>query len=103
MSDLNKTSPEIGGDFATISEIAVPPECKVVFYNDDYTTMEFVVEVLRTVFNKSEDEANALMMMIHEAGSGVVGSYTYDIAVSKANIAKSMARKNGFPLRVEVE
>ena len=103
MSDLNKTSPDAGGDFATFSEIAVPPECKVIFYNDDYTTMDFVVEVLRSIFNKSEEEANNLMLTIHEIGSSVVGSYTYDIAVSKANITRSMARKNGFPLRVEVE
>lgn len=103
MSELNKTSPNEGGEFATISEIAVPPECKVIFYNDDYTTMEFVVEVLRSVFNKSEEEANNLMLAIHEIGSSVVGSYTYDIAVSKANITRSIARKNGFPLRVEVE
>lgn len=103
MSDMNKTSQSVDEDFTTISEITPPPECKVVIYNDDYTTMSFVVELLESIFNKSEDEANDLMLKIHEAGSGIAGIYTYDIAVSKSMVSKSIARKNGFPLRVEVE
>jgi ATP-dependent Clp protease adaptor protein ClpS len=65
--------------------------------------MEFVVDVLVSVFNKSSEEATSLMLYIHEHGSAVIGKYTYDIAVSRTNLARSLAKKNGFPLRVEIE
>ncbi|MCQ2592333.1 MAG: ATP-dependent Clp protease adaptor ClpS [Treponema sp.] len=83
--------------------IKLPPERNVVFYNDDYTSMDFVTTVLISIFNKPKEEAEALMMLVHEKGLAVVGTYTYDIAVSRANLTKSLAKKNGFPLRVEVE
>ena len=78
-------------------------ERSVVFYNDDYTTMEFVVDVLVSIFNKSQSDAQNLMTTVHENGSAVIGTYTYDIAVSRTNLTRSIAKKNGFPLRVEVE
>ena len=84
-------------------EIALPPERKVVIYNDDFTTMEFVVDVLVSIFNKSPQAAHELMLQIHEKGHSVVGIYTLDVAVSRTNLAVHVARKNGFPLRVEVE
>ena len=84
-------------------EIVPPPECKVVFYNDDFTTKDFVVDVLVNVFNKVHSEAEDLMEAVHQSGSSVVGSYTYDIALSRTNITKNLARKNGYPLRVEIE
>ena len=89
--------------FMEKAELMQPPEMKVVFYNDDSTTMDFVVEVLMCIFNKTEDEAKTLMMNVHENGSCVVGVYAYDIAVSLSDVTKSIARKDGFPLRVEVE
>lgn len=89
--------------FMERAELMQPPEMKVVFYNDDSTTMDFVVEVLMCIFNKTKAEAEKLMMDVHENGSSVVGIYTYDIAVSLSDVTKSIARKNGFPLRVEVE
>lgn len=92
-----------GTDFANEIEIELPPECIVVMYNDDYTTTDFVVKILITVFDKNEIEAIALMNKIHQEGSAIVGIYTYDIAVTKAGIATSVAKKNGFPLRVEVK
>ena len=73
------------------------------FYNDDFTTMEFVVDVLVSIFNKSHKAAEELMLQVHEEGSSVVGIYTYDVAVSRTNLAIQAARKNGFPLRVEIE
>lgn len=85
------------------TSIPLPPEKKVVFYNDDFTTMEFVIDVLISVFNKTKQDAENIMMQIHTEGSGLAGVYTYDIAVSRANLAKQIARNNGFPLRVEVE
>ena len=65
--------------------------------------MDFVVEVLVSIFNKSQDDAQNLMTTVHKNGSAVIGTYTYDIAVSRTNLTRSIAKKNGFPLRVEVE
>ena len=65
--------------------------------------MEFVVEVLKTVFYLSNEKAEELMLQVHHANKAVVGIYTYDIAVSKANKAIYMAREKGFPLRLTVE
>lgn len=103
MSDYKNQSESSGTGVLENNSIELPPELNVVMYNDDYTTMEFVVDILISVFNKSQDIAQQLMTRIHEDGSAIVGTYTYDIAVSRANLAKNLARKNEFPLRVEVE
>lgn len=103
MSDQNNQMENTGSGFAEDTGFQLPPERKVIFYNDDFTTMEFVVDVLVSIFNKSQDEAESLMQAVHNAGSSVVGTYTFDIAVSRANLTTQIARKNGFPLRVEVE
>ena len=80
-----------------------PRRYKVIIYNDDFTTMEFVVMILVQVFLKSEEEAYALMLQVHHSDKAVVGIYSYDIAVSKAREATNMARKEGYPLRLTVE
>ena len=80
-----------------------PRRYKVIIHNDDFTTMEFVVEVLKTVFYLSNEKAEELMLQVHHANKAVVGIYTYDIAVSKTNKAINMAREKGFPLRLTVE
>ena len=80
-----------------------PRRYKVIIHNDDFTTMDFVVEVLKTAFFYSDEKAEALMLQVHHANKAVVGIYTYDIAVSKANKATNMAREKGFPLRLTVE
>ena len=80
-----------------------PRHYKVIFHNDDFTTMEFVVKVLMEVFYKSESEATAIMLAVHQEGRGVAGIYSYDIALSKANKATAMAKADGFPLRITVE
>lgn len=104
MSDLfNREENSSIGVTEGISDILPPSECSVIFYNDDYTTKDFVVDVLINVFNKPAPEAEDLMEKVHKTGSAVVGSYTYDIALSRTNLATQMARKNGFPLRVEIE
>lgn len=80
-----------------------PKHYKVIFHNDDFTTMDFVVKVLVEVFYKSESEATAIMLAVHELGKGVAGIYSYDMALSKANKATAMAKAEGFPLRITVE
>ena len=85
----------------TNTALREPRRYKVIIYNDDFTTMEFVVHVLNTVFYKSQPEAEALMLDVHERGSAVVGVYSYDIATSRVRKATMMAREQNFPLRLE--
>ena len=85
------------------TDIREPRRYKVIIYNDDFTTMEFVVMILVQVFLKSEAEAKTLMLQVHHSDKAVVGIYSYDIAVSKARKATNMAREQGFPLRLTVE
>ncbi|MDE6027311.1 MAG: ATP-dependent Clp protease adaptor ClpS [Muribaculaceae bacterium] len=80
-----------------------PRKYKVIFHNDDFTTMEFVIEVLRTVFYKDAVSAHSIMMDVHKKGKGIVGIYSFDLAVTKRNRAVEMAREEGFPLKITVE
>ena len=80
-----------------------PPMFTVLMHNDDYTSMEFVVEALIVVFHKSPTEANRIMLHIHFKGSGVCGAYPYEIAETKVSKVHGMARKEGFPLRCSLE
>ena len=72
----------------------------VVIHNDDFTTMDFVVMILMEIFQKSEVEATQLMLFVHEQGEAVAGTYILDIALSKVDKATSLARQNGFPLKL---
>ena len=83
--------------------IREPKHYKVIMHNDDFTTMDFVVEILVDIFHKDILEAEKLMMMVHEKGKAAVGSYPYDIAVSKVQAAASRAKEEGFPFRMTVE
>lgn len=81
-----------------------PPKMwKVVFLNDDQTPMELVIELLTQIFKHNESKAKDITMEIHETGSGIAGVYTYEIAEQKGIEATSIARKNGSPLRIQVE
>jgi ATP-dependent Clp protease adaptor protein ClpS len=84
-------------------DLQEPRRYKVTIYNDDFTTMEFVVKILTLVFFKSEAEAEALMLQVHHSDKAVVGIYSYDVATSKVRKATIMARETGFPLRLTVE
>jgi len=84
-------------------ELELPPMYKVLIHNDDYTTMEFVVEVLQKVFHKTAAEATRIMLLVHKSGSGVCGVFTEDIAETKVEIVHHLARKSGFPLQCTME
>jgi ATP-dependent Clp protease adaptor protein ClpS len=84
-------------------KVKEPEEFKVILLNDHYTTMEFVVEVLIVVFHKSIEDANRIMMDVHKKGRGIVGVYTWDIAVTRAEQVHTAAKANEFPLRCIVE
>jgi ATP-dependent Clp protease adaptor protein ClpS len=80
-----------------------PKRYKVLLHNDDYTTMEFVVHVLESVFDKGPAEAYRIMMEVHIQGRGVCGAYTYEVAETKVETVHEMARTEGFPLRAGIE
>ncbi len=80
-----------------------PKLFKVLLHNDDFTTMEFVVEVLRTVFNHNENDAMAIMLKVHHDGIGIAGVYTFEIAETKAARVMQLAREEGFPLMCSLE
>lgn len=84
-------------------KITEPPLYRVMLHNDDFTTKEFVVEILVGVFNKSVDEATQIMWQAHRKGTGLCGIYPYEVAETKVNIAIEAARDSGFPLRLTIE
>jgi len=84
-------------------EVREPRKYKVLLHNDDYTTMEFVVEVLMTVFHKSEDDATRIMLAVHKNGAGVCGVYTAEGAETKVVTVRQMARRGGYPLKCTME
>jgi ATP-dependent Clp protease adaptor protein ClpS len=81
----------------------IPRRYKVLFHNDDYTTMEFVVECLMTFFHKSETEATHIMLTVHRKGSAVAGIYSREIAETKVDHVMEHARKHGMPLLLTAE
>lgn len=85
------------------SATAKPPLYRVLFHNDDYTTMEFVVSVLMTVFHHDEASAFDIMMNVHKNGIGVAGVYTREVAETRTAKAVALARKNDFPLEITIE
>jgi ATP-dependent Clp protease adaptor protein ClpS len=84
-------------------DLTPPTDFKVIYVNDEVTTMEFVVESLKAIFNYSEDRAKDLCIKIHEEGSAVVAVFPYEIAEQKGVEATLLARKHGFPLQVKLE
>lgn len=84
-------------------KVETPRLFNVIFYNDDFTTMEFVIEVLMEHYHHSATVARQITMKVHREGSGVAGVFTRDIAESKATRTRDLARRFRFPLRVEVE
>jgi len=87
----------------TRKDVAEPPMFKVLLHNDDYTTMEFVVELLMGVFHKSFEDATRIMLNVHKTGYGVCGVYTYEIAETKVETVHHLAIESGFPLKSSIE
>ena len=84
-------------------DLQEPKKYNVFLLNDDYSTMEFVIDVLVRVFRKSLDEASAIMLSIHNNGKELCGTYTYEIASTKVAQVKNLAREKGFPLKAVME
>lgn len=85
------------------SKITEPKQYKVIMYNDDFTTTDFVVRILKQIFFMPEKKAYALMLQVHHSDNAVIGVYTYDVAMSKVRKATDLAREKGFPLRLTVK
>ena len=102
---MGETDRQTGGEVLerTRQETKRPELYKVLLLNDDYTTMDFVVEVLETIFNKQPAEAFRIMMMVHTQGKGLCGVYPFEIAETKVEAVINRARDNGFPLKAAME
>jgi ATP-dependent Clp protease adaptor protein ClpS len=87
----------------TKQETKKPELYKVLLLNDDYSTMEFVVEILESIFHKEPAEAFRIMMAVHTQGKGLCGVYPYEVAETKVDAVVERARENGFPLRAAME
>jgi len=92
-----------GISLAYKQNVKKPDMYRVLLHNDHYTTMDFVVDILIKVFNKSAASATEIMLDVHRRGIGVCGVYTYDIAVTKVESVHLMAKEKQFPLRCSYE
>jgi ATP-dependent Clp protease adaptor protein ClpS len=92
-------------DVITESDVRVekPPMFKVLLHNDDFTTMEFVIYVLQTVFHKNDADAFTIMINVHRAGVGIAGVYTFEIAAMKADKCMNLAKEHEYPLLCTIE
>jgi ATP-dependent Clp protease adaptor protein ClpS len=106
---MNENGSEQGDSDAGVAveegrpQLKEPPQYRVILHNDDYTTMEFVIEVLTTFFHKSEAAAYEVMLKVHQEGQGVAGVYSYEIAETKVAQVEEAARQRGFPLKCSLE
>lgn len=98
---------QVSDDVATLEkvkmEIAEPPMYKIILLNDDFTPMDFVIDLLTKIFRKNEEEAIRITMSVHEKGSEVVAVYSAEIAKMKKIQAMDFAKSEGHPLKVVVE
>lgn len=99
------TERQTGGEVLerTRQETKKPDLFRVLLLNDDYTTMDFVIEILETVFNKSPADAYRIMMAVHIQGQGLCGVYPFEVAETKVGTVVDLARGSGFPLRATME
>lgn len=93
------------GDLATVTrkKFKRPPRYRVLLHNDDYTTMEFVIYILKNIFSKTTNEAQEIMLRVHNEGRGQCGVYTHEVAESKMKKVSLEAKQNGHPLLCTME
>lgn len=104
MTNHNQEHDDEGGTATIIrKKVQLPKKYKVLLHNDDYTTMEFVIYILQSVFHKQLPEAESIMIQVHRNGIGVCGVYTHEIAESKAKKVERVAREHSHPLLCTIE
>ena len=84
-------------------KVKEPKRYNVIMFNDDFTTMDFVVSILIEIFHMNAISAETIMMSVHKSGKAVIGTYTYDVAVTKVRLSMNRAREAGYPFRMTVE
>jgi len=102
---MAKQAPDIFEDIdsKSLDEVVEPPMYRVLLHNDDFTTMEFVVDILMQIFHKSFETATRIMLNVHQQGVGLCGVYTYDVAATKVDEVHAIAHEHGFPLKCTME
>lgn len=90
-------------EVSTDLQLKYPKKYKVYLLNDDYTTMEFVIDILMSIFHKTYDQAQDIMLEVHKKERGLCGVYTYEIAETKVMQVITKAKDNGFPLKATME
>lgn len=95
--------PKIEHELEFDLQLEEPQMFKVLLHNDDYTSMEFVIDVLMSIFHKSYTQAEQIMLSIHETGKAICGVYSFEIAQTKAHQVKQKAKQNEFPLLATIE
>ena len=95
--------PNIEEELDLALELEEPQMFKVLLHNDDYTSMDFVVEILMGIFHKSLAQAEQIMLQIHEKDKAICGVYSFEIAQTKAEQVKQRAKQNEFPLLATIE
>ncbi len=103
MAEQRKFDDEINVKEKVEIKIKKPSNYRVIIHNDDYTSMEFVVQVLVGVFKKQVVEATKIMFDVHKKGSGIAGTYSYDMGITKIAQAIDMSEESGFPLKLTLE
>ncbi len=95
--------PKVKEEYEVVMEVKKPDMYRVILHNDDYTSMDFVVDILMKIFHKTLQEAEVIMINIHKKGKDICGVYTYEIAYTKSQQVKRLAKQNGFPLLATIE
>ena len=103
MSSETEKDEQSGVATARKEKLQTPRMYKVLMHNDDYTTMEFVILVLQKFFQKNYDDAQSIMLAVHQRGFGVCGVYTFEVAESKTAKVMKYAKDNGHPLKCSIE
>jgi ATP-dependent Clp protease adaptor protein ClpS len=101
MAEIPQNLPE--GDLKNDLEIREPKMYRVILHNDDYSTMDFVIEVLISIFHKPAADATRIMLDVHKKGIGICGVYTYDIAATRVARVHQLSTKREFPLKCSLE
>ncbi len=94
---------EFESDVLLEDELKEPRKYRVLLHNDDYTSMEFVIAVLMQVFRKTEEESTEIMLKVHNEGVGVCGVYTAEVAETRVEMVKQLAKQAGYPLKCTIE
>ena len=102
---MSRYNPSLDEETESITHDVVtePPMFRVLLHNDDFTTMDFVVQIVMGVFNKTFEEAAQIMLNVHRKGIGLCGVYTYEVAETKVDTVHSLARQHQYPLKCTME